>query len=312
MTRAASAKIIGGHNFRVLEVDGFPPVVFGCPPGLVKDFAGQHRPLPHHYVLPTQTIVQGRNHFDFEFIIYSFLFMKGGPVKASVYCTRSQKARFKAILNETLFGPSFQHLLQAQFRKLGAHPRFKASDRERFAGLLEDWAADKTLFRLYSDLLKAHAGDRTIGKRIAEYFQRILKKQKWLARKNIPRLESRLARNYIQCAQLKKEMDLFSLTGETGRSRLIDRIIDFHLFDKNHSVSIAAGNRRGEKLQVIQSRSSVFEVIKKDHKLCTVDLSRLDPPENLAHLKPVRKPWFGVTFLGVGSGFSARRRNSCL
>ena len=74
MEKEKAFKIFKGQNFRILSIPGFPDIAFGCPPGLLKEVKARKQALPSHYVIPLRTFVKGRNHFDFEFIIYTFLF----------------------------------------------------------------------------------------------------------------------------------------------------------------------------------------------------------------------------------------------
>lgn len=301
-------KILKGQDFRVLEAEGFESIVFGCPPGMVKEFARQNKTLPSHFVIPFRNLVRGRNNFDFEFIIYSYLFVADQKKKLSVYCTRDQKTSFRNILSETLFGPRFKNLLQAQLKKLPVQFKFSLKDQRRFNAFLQKVGADKKLFRLFSGLLKAKAGDRVIYKTIHDYFSTAVKKVKCLQGEKILH---QLAKNYILCAQLKKEMDLFALVDQEDGDKLLDDLIEFHEFDRNHSVVIC-GKDKKTKLKIVQRRSSAFEIIFNSKKVAAVDVSHLDPPEPIPAGNITQKPFMGVTFLGVGSGFTPKRKNSCL
>ena len=107
-----------GKNYSVLETKNHGEIVFGCPPDIVKEFIRQKKPLPSKYVFPSQTFKDGRNNFDFEFIIYSFLFTRAKGNTVSAYCRPTQEKQFRAILNETLFGPKFSQTLEAQNYKI--------------------------------------------------------------------------------------------------------------------------------------------------------------------------------------------------
>ena len=126
-----------GYNFRVLEIKGFDPVCFGCPPGIVKDFSRRSEALPSKYVLPIRTFVQGKNNFDFEFIVYTFLFARSSSEKIEVYCTSDQRARLKSILQETLFGPAFSNMIHAQFRRFGRESGFTDTELKRYGQFLD-------------------------------------------------------------------------------------------------------------------------------------------------------------------------------
>jgi len=304
-------EIISGHNYRVLEGEGIETVAFGCPPGMVKDFVQKKKKLPHHFVIPFRTFVSGRNNFDFEFIIYSFLFGGIEREKISVYCTKDQKIRFENILNETLFGPSFKYLLQAQFRNTFQKTSFTPLELKKLDSFITKVAGDKRLFRQFEDLLKSLSSDKNIFKKTHEGFAALVKKHKWLQGKKIPRLASALARQYIICAQLRKEIELFSLSNEDGREKFLNNLIDFRQFDKEKPILIPGGDKR-IKIQIVKRRPSAFDILCNKEKVGTVDISHLDPPNSLPEFDLVEKPFMGVTFIGVGSGFAGKRRNSGL
>lgn len=304
-------EIISGYNYRILEGEGFETVAFGCPPGMVKDFVRQNKKLPHHFVIPFRTFVSGRNNFDFEFIIYNALFGATTNEKISVYCTRDQEIRFKNILNETLFGPRFKYLLQAQFRSSFPQTRSTAQGLKKLDSFLAKVAGDKKLFRQFDDLLKSHSSDRVILQKIHEYFATLVKKYKWLQENKTPHLAKTLARQYIICAQLKKEIDLFSLSNEEGREKFLNDLIDFRLFDKDKPLRIPGTNKK-LKISIVQKRASAFDIFSNKEKVGLVDISHLDPPNSLPEYDLVDKPFMGVTFIGVGSGFAGKRRNSSL
>ncbi|MCH8156213.1 MAG: cyclic nucleotide-binding domain-containing protein [Nitrospinae bacterium] len=305
-------KIHRRQNFRVLEVNGFDTIVFGCPPGIVKEFSRRKEDLPLHYMIPIRTFVKGRNNFDFEFIIYSFLFFRKEKQKINIYCTRQQKARFKTILNETLFGPRFKHLLQAQFRRFCNSEDFSVQDFKKMDEFLDKVAGNKALSNLFDKLLREHTGDRVTEGKTAEFFSKKIRIPTWLVRKKIKNLEKTLARNYLVCAQLRKEMELFGLVTEKGRNRFIGNVVDFHLFDKDQAVYIAGLGDKRKKLKIVQRRPSAFEVLRKSEKICTIDISHLDMMPRPVDIEPLQRPYMGVTFLGVGSGFAHNREDSCL
>ncbi|PIQ97600.1 MAG: hypothetical protein COV67_03320 [Nitrospinae bacterium CG11_big_fil_rev_8_21_14_0_20_56_8] len=309
---AADSRVLKGHNFRILDVEGFDRVVFGCPPGLVKELGERKEELPGKYVIPIRTFVKGRNNFDFEFIIYSFLFYKARNAKIDIYCSRPQMERFKTILNETLFGPTFTHLLQAQLRKLTDKHSVNTKESGQFDAWFGKIASDRKLFDLFNNLLKEHREDREIQIAIKRYFSDHVRKPAWLVKKKIARLDSILTSNYIICAQLKKEMDLFALVDDKGREGFINSIVRFHIFGNNGIVYIQGTRDRRRKLKVSQVQPSVFDIEVKNRKLCHIDMVRPDRGREPADIQPITKPYMGVTFMGVGSGFSPGRRNSCL
>lgn len=309
-------KIHKYDNFRVLEVDGFARVAFGCPPGIVKEFSRRNHELPRHFVIPIRTFVKGRNNFDFEFIIYSFLFVSGKKMapgeKITIYCTHEQKERFRIILNETLFGPQFARLLQGQMRRFFHKQNLSIAELRRIDRFWEKIAADKKLYNLYGGLLKSHASEKKVLTCVQEYFNSKKVIPAWLEKKKIPLIEQSLAKGYVVAGQLKKEMDLFGLVEEGKRDQFIDSIVQFNLFDKHHTVKIQGKKDKRQILSIIQDRPSAFDVKYKNKTIGTVDISHLDPPAKLMDIEPIEKPYMGVTFMGVGSGFSHKRQNSSL
>ncbi|MGY8762809.1 MAG: MBL fold metallo-hydrolase, partial [Nitrospinaceae bacterium] len=105
--------ITKGHHYSLLETKNYGEIVFGCPPDIVKEFMKAKKPLPSKYVFPSKTFNNGQNHFDFEFIIYSFLFTRAKESIVHAYCRPAQERQIRAILNETLFGPRFDQIIEA-------------------------------------------------------------------------------------------------------------------------------------------------------------------------------------------------------
>ncbi len=304
-------EITSGYNYRILEGEGVETVAFGCPPGMVKDFVRQGKKLPRHYVIPFRTFVSGRNNFDFEFVIYSSLFGGAQKEKISVYCTKDQEIRFKNILNETLFGPRFKYLLEAQFRNIFQQANLTPQEVKKLDSFIAKVAGDNKMFRQFDDLLTAHSSDKNISQKIHACFETLIKKHKWLQGKKIPRLASVLARQYIICAQLKKEIELFSLANEAGREKFLNKLINFRQFEKEKPLLIPGSDKR-LKIKIVQKRASAFDIFSNKEKVGMVDISHLDPPNPLPEYDLVEKPFMGVTFIGVGSGFTGKRRNSSL
>jgi CRP-like cAMP-binding protein len=312
MANPKGHSIYKGYNFRVLEVRGFDPICFGCPPGIVKDFNRRSQALPSKYVLPIRTFVQGKNNFDFEFIVYTFLFARPSNEKIMVYCTSGQRERLKSILQETLFGPNFRDLIHAQFRRFGRESGFIDAELKRYEQFLNRVAESKKLLDLYSRLLKYNTPDRQIQSAIREYFETLIHSKQWLMNKSHSRTASLFARNYITCAQLKKEMDLFSIAKEKKPDEFISSLIDFQLFNKQNEVMIADAGKQGKTLKITQVRPAEFDVHQTGRRKFSVDMLKLDLPPKPEIVTPLEKPFMGVTYLGVGSGFSHRRKNSCL
>ncbi len=309
---AKDYKIIKGHNFRVLEVNGFGKTIFGCPPGIVKEFANKRNELPNRYVIPIRTFVKGRNHFDFEFIVYSFLFVKPKNEKIIIYCTEDQRERFNVIMNETLFGPKFHQILRSQFRSLAVKNEFTAKKTERMNRFLDELTVDKVLRDYFDSLLKSQKSDRVIQSSIKGYFSDLLKKNRWLVGKNGSDLSSDFAKNYILCAQLKNEMDLFALSREEDREAFTEKIIEFNIFDENGVIYIHGEKDKRKKLKIVQTQPSKFDVYERNQLKCQVDISKLDRHRKPVQVQPIKKPFMGATFMGVGSGFAPQRKNSCM
>ncbi len=304
--------IYKGYNFRVLEIKGFDPICFGCPPGIVKDFSRRSQPLPSRYVLPIRTFVQGKNNFDFEFIVYTFLFARPTNEKIVIYCTSDQRERLKSILQETLFGPSFRDLIQAQFRRFGRESGFTSAELKRYKQFLAHVAESKKPFELYNRLLKYNTPDRQIQIEVRKYFDSLIQNKQWLMNKSHSRTASLFARNYITCAQLKKEMDLFSIAKEKNQDEFIHSLIDFQIFNRRNEVTVKNADKKGKALKIVQVRPAEFDIQQPGHRKFSMDMLKLDLPPKPEVVSPLKKPFMGVTYLGVGSGFSHKRKNSCL
>ena len=238
MGRSKNYSIYKGYNFRVLKVKGFDPICFGCPPGIVKDFARRDEALPSQYVLPVRTFVQGKNNFDFEFIVYTFLFCRPSNEKITVYCVDEQRVRFKAILRETVFGPTLRIMIRAQFYRFGRGAGFAKPEAERFLKFLDRLADSKKPFRLYNQLIKRDASQRQIQSEFRAYFEFHLRNKPWLKSKVNSRSRSRFAQNYIICAQLRKEMDLFAMAPEHNYDNFFNQLIDFKIFNRSNVVTL--------------------------------------------------------------------------
>jgi CRP-like cAMP-binding protein len=312
MANPKEHSIYKGYNFRVLKVKGFDPICFGCPPGIVKDFSRRSEVLPSKYVLPIRTFVQGKNNFDFEFIVYTFLFARPSNEKIEVYCTADQRARLKSILHETLFGPDFSNMIHAQFRRFGRDNRFTDTELKRYRQFLDQVAESKKLLDLYSRLLKYNTPDRKIQAEIRSSFEILMRGKQWLMNKSNSRTASLFARNYITCAQLQKEMDLFSISKEKNKDEFICSLIEFQIFNKQNTVTIEAAGNRGKALRIVQTRPADFDIHQPGRQKFSVNMLKPDLPPKPDIVTSLEKPFMGVTYLGVGSGFSHNRKNSCL
>ncbi len=312
MANPKGHSIYKGYNFRVLKIKGFDPICFGCPPGIVKDFSRRSEALPSKYVLPIRTFVQGKNNFDFEFIVYTFLFARPSNEKIEVYCTADQRARLKSILHETLFGPDFSNMIHAQFRRFGRDRGFTDTELKRYRQFLDQVAESKKLLNLYSRLLKLNTPDRQIQAEIRSAFEILMRGKQWLMNKSNSRTASLFARNYITCAQLQKEMDLFSISKEKNKDEFICSLIEFQIFNEQNTVTIKAAENRGKALRIVQTRPADFDIHQPGRQKFSVNMLKPDLPPKPDVVTPLEKPFMGVTYLGVGSGFSHNRKNSCL
>ncbi|MDH5762426.1 MAG: hypothetical protein OEZ51_05550, partial [Nitrospinota bacterium] len=214
--------------------------------------------------MPVRTFVQGRNNFDFEFIVYTFLFARPAHEKITVYCTSDQKNRFKSILKETLFGPTFRDMIHAQFRRFGRESGLALTEHRKFERFLDRLADSKKPFNLYNRLLESHCSVRQIQAEIRDYFESTIGRKEWLKTKTNSRSLSHLAGNYIICAQLKKEMDLFSLSKEKSRDEFIEGLIEFQIFNKQNFVLLESLKGKRRPLKIVQTRPAEFDIYQSD------------------------------------------------
>jgi len=49
--RKKDFNVSNGHLYSYLETKDYGEIVFGCPPGIVKDFLRLKKPLPSKYVI---------------------------------------------------------------------------------------------------------------------------------------------------------------------------------------------------------------------------------------------------------------------
>ena len=311
MRSDSNYKIIKGPNLKVLDVNGFDRMVFGCPPSIVKYFKQRKEKLPAKYILPGRAFMKGRNNFDFEFIVYSFLFVRARKEKISIYCAKDQRHRFRIILGETLFGPTFNHLLKAQFHSFEVKRNFSQKESEKFQSFLISLATKKIIMELVLENLESLTPENSIIKILTEYFTLSLAKNKWLVGDNISAIASLFAKNYFLCFQMKREIEIFRLANENERDAFLNELIDFHIFDKNGIISIEGNQDKRHKLKIMQSQPAKFEIYQKNELKCLVDMTQLGLPPKTKRIELIEKPFVGATFIGVGSGFTYKRRNSC-
>ena len=68
-------------------------------------------------------------------------------------------------------------------------------------------------------------------------------------------------------------------------------------------------NKR-KKLKIQEVEPRIFKVFEKKVERCTVNLNNIASKNKKNNPKPIQIPFFGVTFIGVGSGFSSNKENS--
>jgi len=107
-------------------------------------------------------------------------------------------------------------------------------------------------------------------------------------------------------------MDLFSIAKEKNRDEFIASLIDFQIFNKQNAVTIEGVGKQGKALKLVQVRPAEFDIHQRGRRKFSVNMLKLDLPPKPDVVTPLEKPFMGVTYLGVGSGFSHTRKNSCL
>ena len=298
--------------YSLLETKDYGDIVFGCPPGIVKNFIKIKKPLPSKYVIPSQTFCDNINNFDFEFIVYSFLFTRAPGSTVSAYCLPEQEIRFRNILNETLFGPKFYQLLESQSSKLLNEKCLNERERENLRMFLrKNVAKNKKISILFDNLLHEHSSKSQVSKNIKRFIEdEILSKNQPILDSKIKNLPKKLTEIYIQCAQLQKEIDLFSLAKERDRDSFISKTVKFHHIEKSNSYTLSGLKNRRKKLKIQEVEPSVFKVYENKVERCRVNVNSTVLKYKKKGPKPIRAPFFGVTFIGVGSGFLHDKQNS--
>ena len=69
------------------------------------------------------------------------------------------------------------------------------------------------------------------------------------------------------------------------------------------------GNKR-KKLKIQEVEPRIFKVFEGKIQRCTVNLNNIASKDKKNKPKQIQIPFFGVTFIGVGSGFSSNKENS--
>ena len=254
--------VSNGHLYSLLETKDYGEIVFGCPPGIVKEFLRLKKPLPSKYVISSQTFCDNLNNFDFEFIVYSYLFTRAAGSVVSVYCLPEQEKRFRDILNETLFGPRFDQLLESQSNKLLNEKCLDAKGRKNLQIFLrKNVAKNKSISILFDNLLREHNNEAQISKHLKKFIEdKVLSKNQSILNSGIKNLSKKLTKIYLQCAQLQKEFDLFSLAKERDRNSFISKTVKFHHIGKSN-ICILDGlkNKVGQTLQTLSGGTNETE-----------------------------------------------------
>ncbi len=301
-----------GKLYSLLETKDFGEIVFGCPPGIVKEFLRINKPLPSKYVIPSQTFCDNLNNFDFEFIVYSYLFTRAAGSVVYAYCLPEQEKRFRNILNETLFGPKFNQLIESQSNTLLNEKCLSKKDKKNLRTFLKNnLAKSKTISTLFGNLLREHSSQPRISNELQQFIEeKLLFKKKFPLNTSIKNLSQKLTKIYQQCAQVQKELDLFSLTKEKDQNSFISKTVKFHHINKSNVILINGLKNKRKKLKIQEIEPGIFKVFEKEVERCTVNLNHFGSKYKNIKSKPIQIPIFGVTFVGVGSGFSSNKENS--
>ena len=305
--------VSNGHLYSHLETKDYGEIVFGCPPGIVKEFLRLKKPLPSKYVISSRTFCDNLNNFDFEFIVYCYLFTRAAGSAVSAYCLPEQEKRFRDILNETLFGPRFDQLLESQSNKLLNEKCLDAKGKKNLQIFLrKNVAKNKSISILFDNLLREHNSEPQISKQLKQFIEdKVLSKNQSIFNSGIKNLSKKLTKAYLQCAQLQKEFDLFSLAKETDRNSFISKTVKFHHMNKSNICILDGLKNKDKKLKIQEIEPGVFKVLEKKIERCTVNLNSIALKlKKKKEPKPIQAPFFGVTFVGVGSGFSHDKQNS--
>ena len=306
-------KIRNGHLYSYLETKDYGEIVFGCPPGIVKEFLRIKKTLPSNYIISSQIFCDNLNNFDFEFIVYSYLFTSAAGSTVSAYCLPEQEKRFRDILNETLFGPRFDQLLESQSNKLLNEKCLDAPGKKNLQTLLrKNLSKNKSISILFDNLLREKNSGSQISKQIKQVIEdKVLSKNQSILKSGIKNLSKKLTNIYLQCAQLKKEIDLFSLAKERDRDIFISKTVKFHHTNKSNTFVLDGLKNKNKKLKIQEVEPGVFKVLERKRERCTVNLNSISLNlKKMKEPKPIQAPFFGVTFVGVGSGFSQDKQNS--
>ena len=251
-----------GKLYSLLETKDYGEIVFGSPPGIVKEFLRIKKPLPSQYVFSSQIFCDNLNNFDFEFIVYSFLFTRAAGSTVSAYCLPQQEKRIRDILNETLFGPKFDQLLESQSNKLLNESYLNEQDRQNLRIFLrKNIAKNKNMSTLFDNLLRKHKSESQVSKHLKQFIEdEILPENQSIINSGINNFPKKLAKIYLQCAQLQREFDLFSLAKERDRNSFISKTIKFHHMQKSNVCIINGLKNKRKKLKLQEVEPFIFKV----------------------------------------------------
>jgi hypothetical protein len=304
--------VSNGQFYSLLETKDYGEVVFGCPPGIVKEFIKLKKPLPSKFLIPSQTFYDNTNNFDFEFVVYSFLFTRASGSTVTAYCLPEQEKRFRDILNETLFGPRFDQLLESQSSKLLNEKCLNNKDKEKLVRFLKkDLSKNKDIYDLFCNLLETKKSKSQVSKVVRQFFEnKIFPYDPFFLNSSIKSLSKKLSKIYLQCAQLQREFDLFSLAKERDRNKFISKTVHFKYPEKAGFFILDGLKNKRKKLKLEEVESGIFKIIESKVERCVINLNPTASVIKKPNRKALQIPSFGVSFVGVGSGFSPDKQNS--
>ncbi len=271
--------------------------------------------MPGAFVLPLRTFSHGRNYADLEFVVYTYLFLKREKQTFRVVCTPDQKFRILTVLQETLFGPSFEDLILAFAGGEPAEARGGHAVAEgRRAAAVRRLARHEGLSAAMRELVRGGASSEEAAERLSEGIGRVLAEGRGAESDGTDSLAAEMARAYVSAWLMRAEMEHFSPSPSRDATAFVRRVMEFETFDSEGRACLPPRGGVGPPLIIQQTQPCRFDVSAGDRFLTTIDMGRDILPERV---EPAARPWmdrpeFGVTMLGVGTGFSTDRRTTCL
>ena len=185
-------------------------------------------------------------------------------------------------------------------------------DRESLSSFLrKNIARNKSISILFDNLLRDHSSESQVSKHFKQFFEdEILPKNQSILNSGIKNFSKKLTKIYLQCAQIQKECQLFSLAKERDRNNFISKTVKFQHLEKSGFFLINSLKDKRKKLKLQEVKPNVFRVFEKKIERCTINLNSRSLENKKQKNNPFQKPRFGVTFVGVGSGFSQDQQNS--